>query len=127
MQAKTIHLVLDNLNIHRRKSLTDLLGAEFGSRSGTVSQSTTLPPMGVGSTRQKLKLECLRDNAWAGGEYRTSRPCAENPAPGIAESMHFCWHLLPLHYGAHVIVTGPRAYDESLPKRRSCPSCSLLI
>ena len=30
-QAKTIHLVMDNLNIHRRKSLTDLLGVEIGS------------------------------------------------------------------------------------------------
>lgn len=29
-KAKTIHLVLDNLNIHRRKSLTDLYGAEIG-------------------------------------------------------------------------------------------------
>jgi transposase len=28
--AKTIHLVMDNLNIHRRKSLTDLLGEEVG-------------------------------------------------------------------------------------------------
>jgi transposase len=28
--AKTIHLVMDNLNIHRRKSLTDLLGGEVG-------------------------------------------------------------------------------------------------
>src|SRR5438045_3895009 len=28
--AKTIHLVLDNLNIHQRKSLTDLYGAELG-------------------------------------------------------------------------------------------------
>jgi hypothetical protein len=28
--AQTIHLVLDKLNIHRRKSLTDLLGAEVG-------------------------------------------------------------------------------------------------
>ena len=31
MEAKTIHLVLDNLNIHRRKSLTDWLGREIGS------------------------------------------------------------------------------------------------
>jgi transposase len=30
-EAKTIHLVLDNLNIHRRKSLTDLYGEEFGA------------------------------------------------------------------------------------------------
>jgi len=29
--AKTIHLVLDNLNIHRRKSLTDLYGKELGT------------------------------------------------------------------------------------------------
>ena len=28
--ANTIHLVMDNLNIHRRKSLTDLLGDEVG-------------------------------------------------------------------------------------------------
>src|ERR1700688_1821664 len=28
--ADTIHLVVDNLNIHRRKSLTDLLGPEVG-------------------------------------------------------------------------------------------------
>jgi DDE superfamily endonuclease len=30
-EAKTIHLVLDNLNIHRRKSLTDLYGSELGT------------------------------------------------------------------------------------------------
>ena len=29
-KAKTIHLVMDNLNIHRRKSLTDLYGVEVG-------------------------------------------------------------------------------------------------
>ena len=29
-EAETIHLVMDNLNIHRRKSLTDLYGAEVG-------------------------------------------------------------------------------------------------
>ena len=30
-KAKTIHLVVDNLNIHRRKSLTDVLGEEVGA------------------------------------------------------------------------------------------------
>jgi hypothetical protein len=29
-EAKTIHLVMDNLNIHHKKPLTDLYGAEFG-------------------------------------------------------------------------------------------------
>jgi hypothetical protein len=31
LEAKTIHLVMDNLNIHRRKSLTDVFGVEVGS------------------------------------------------------------------------------------------------
>ena len=30
-EAKTIHLVMDNLNIHRRKALTDAFGIEMGS------------------------------------------------------------------------------------------------
>ena len=30
-EAETIHLVLDNLNIHGRKSLTDVYGAEIGA------------------------------------------------------------------------------------------------
>jgi hypothetical protein len=30
-QADTIHLVVDNLNIHRRKSLTDTFGHDVGS------------------------------------------------------------------------------------------------
>jgi transposase len=30
LEAETIHLVMDNLNLHRRKSLTDLYGAEVG-------------------------------------------------------------------------------------------------
>jgi hypothetical protein len=30
-QAKTIHLMVDNLNIHRRKALTDVFGAEMGT------------------------------------------------------------------------------------------------
>jgi DDE superfamily endonuclease len=32
-EAKTIHLVMDNLNIHSRKSLTDVFGAENGRPS----------------------------------------------------------------------------------------------
>jgi hypothetical protein len=30
-QAKTIHLVVDNLNIHRRKAIIDVFGAEMGT------------------------------------------------------------------------------------------------
>ncbi len=31
-EARTIHLVMDNLNIHRRKSVTDLLGEDVGGQ-----------------------------------------------------------------------------------------------
>src|SRR5437588_13066953 len=45
--ATTIHLVMDNLNIHCRKALTDLYGAEFGAESGTDSQCTIRPSTGA--------------------------------------------------------------------------------
>ena len=31
-EAKTIHLVMDNLNIHRRKALADAFGAEMAAQ-----------------------------------------------------------------------------------------------
>ena len=33
-EAETIHLVMDNLSTHSRKSLTDLCGEEFGAEIG---------------------------------------------------------------------------------------------
>ena len=44
-EAKTIHLVMDNLNPHCRKSLTDLYGADIGGEIWTGSPSTTHPSM----------------------------------------------------------------------------------
>jgi hypothetical protein len=43
--ARTIHVVMDNLNIHGRKSLTDYYEAV---RSGTALPSITRPSTGVG-------------------------------------------------------------------------------
>jgi hypothetical protein len=70
-KAKTIHLVLDNLNIHRRKSLTDFYGAEIGARYGTASRSTTRQRMEAGSIRRKSKSECSRASVSAAGASRT--------------------------------------------------------
>jgi hypothetical protein len=53
-EAKTIPLIMDNLNIHRRKALTSL-APKWLPKSGTDSQSTTRLPMEVGSTRRKSK------------------------------------------------------------------------
>jgi hypothetical protein len=62
-EAKTIHLVLDNLNIHRRKSLTDCYGEIAGNWFWIGSPFTTRPGMAVGSTRPKSKSACFPGNA----------------------------------------------------------------
>jgi hypothetical protein len=60
--AKTIHLVVDNLNIHRRKALSDVFGAEWPMKSGIASRFTTRQLMAVGSIRRRLKSGCSRGN-----------------------------------------------------------------
>ncbi len=70
-QADPIHLVLDNLNIHHRKSLTALLGEETVAKSGIGSPFTTRPLMEAGLTRQRSKSGCFRDSAWAHGVFQT--------------------------------------------------------
>src|ERR1700688_1194544 len=78
--AKKIHLVLDNLNIHRRKSLTDALGAEIGAevwsrftvhytpRHGSwlnqaeMSKSVSLPGSALENGR------CLISNIFSGSQ-----------------------------------------------------------
>ena len=83
--AETIHLVLDNLNIHRPKSLTDAFGLEMGREVWDPSRFTLPLPTGVGSIRPKSKSVCSRDNASATGEYRISRRSATKAGRGIAE------------------------------------------
>jgi hypothetical protein len=46
--AKTIHLVMDNLNIHWRKALADVFGRKWPAKSGIASPSTKRPRMAVG-------------------------------------------------------------------------------
>ena len=83
-QARTIHLVMDNLNIHRLKPLTDLLSAEIGSEVWTGSPFTTRPLTEAGSIRPKSKSASSRGNASAREEFLTSTRCAGQRAPGIA-------------------------------------------
>ena len=54
-EAKTIHLVMDNLNIHRCKALSDVLGAEMATEVWNCFTVDYTPPMEVGSTRRKSK------------------------------------------------------------------------
>ena len=67
--AATIHLVVDNLNIHHRKSLTDYYGETAGNWIWDRSRSTTRPRMEAGSIRRRLKSACLLVNASANDAY----------------------------------------------------------
>jgi hypothetical protein len=53
--ARTIHLVMDNLNIHGRKPLTDYFGEQRGARSGTASPPITRPSSGDGESKRKSR------------------------------------------------------------------------
>jgi hypothetical protein len=68
--AKTIHLVQDNLNIHCRNSLTDLLGQQTG---GGVWDRFTVhyaPKHGSWLTQPKLRSVCFHDSVWAHGIFQ---------------------------------------------------------
>ncbi len=81
--AKTIHLVMDNLNIHRRKALADVFGTEMPPQSGTASPFTTPPHTAAGSIKRRSKLGSSRGNVWERGAFPTLRLCAGKRRPGI--------------------------------------------
>jgi hypothetical protein len=66
---------MDNLNIHRRKSLMDLLGEPLGAE---VWECFTLPLMEAGLIRPKSKSDCSRISASAGGDSRSGDTAARN-------------------------------------------------
>ena len=84
-EAETIHLVMDNLNIHRRKSLTDLYGAEMAGSLGPLHRSLHAHARKLaqsGGNRNRHLLAAMSGNA---EESPTSRPYAGKPEPGIDE------------------------------------------
>jgi hypothetical protein len=82
-KAETIHLVMDNLNSHRRKSLSDLYGAEMASELWDCFTVHYTPTHEAGSTRRKSKSESSRGSVWAAGESPTSRRSDGKRVPGI--------------------------------------------
>ena len=83
-EAKTIHLVIDNLNIHRRKSLIDAFGIQMGTEIWKRFTITTPQNTAVGSTRRKSKLAYSHGNASANEGSRTSRGFDVRVVPGTA-------------------------------------------
>ena len=55
-EATTIHLVLDNLNIHRRKSLTDFYGEEAGNQFWDRFTSHDTPRHGSWLNQAEIEL-----------------------------------------------------------------------
>jgi hypothetical protein len=78
-QATTIHVVMDNLNIHRRKSLTDSFGTEVGTE---IWNRFTVHYTAVGSIRPRSKSASLRGSAWVVAEFQTCQLCVGNAEHG---------------------------------------------
>src|ERR1700693_906822 len=55
-EAKNIHLVMDNLNIHRRKSLTDLYGVEAGGEMWERFSVPYTPTHGSGLNPAEIEI-----------------------------------------------------------------------
>jgi len=81
-EAKTIHLVVDNLNIHRCKSLTDAFGEEMGCEIWNRFTVHFTPAMEAGSTRRKSKSASSRGSASELEGSPISRRCDTRAAPG---------------------------------------------
>ncbi len=80
--AASVHLILDNLNIHRCKSLTDLLGNEIGTEVWNRFTVHYTPTHRLAQSRWKSKSEITRASAWAAAGFPTSALCNVKPAHG---------------------------------------------
>lgn len=83
-EAETIHLVMDDLNLHRRKSLTDVFGLEVGNEIWDRFRFTSHPPMKTDSIKRKSKSASSCGNALTPEESQISRRCAGKVGHGIA-------------------------------------------
>ena len=86
LEAETIHLVMDNLNIHRRKSLTDFYGAEIGGEIWDRFTVHYTPTHGSWLNQAEIEMDCSPGNASAAEEFRILGPSAGRVAPATAAS-----------------------------------------
>ena len=85
-EAETIHLVMDNLSTHSRKSLTDLCGEEFGGEIWDCFTPHYTPKHGSWLNQAEIEMVCSRGNVWASDASRTWQHCDARRLPGTAES-----------------------------------------
>lgn len=101
-RTRTTHLIVDNLNTHREKALTDTFGNREGRRLWR-RPCTTPPSMGAGSIRRRSNSASSRASALASAASRRSPPCDGKRARGPRAPR----------------VSGPRSTGSSLGKRRA--------
>ena len=83
-KAETIGLGMDNVNIHRRKSLTDLYAAEMAGEIWDRSTVHYTPAHGRWLNQAEIESASL-DNVSAPDESPNSQYCAGERARGICE------------------------------------------
>ena len=69
LDAKTIHLVMDNLNTHHRKSLTDAFGEEVGAEIWDRFTIHYTPIHGSWLNQAEIEISCSHDSASAREEF----------------------------------------------------------
>ena len=72
-----------NVNIHRRKALSDVFARKRPQKSGIASPSITHPLTEAGLIRRRSKSGSSRGSVWAVDESPISRLCARRRKPGI--------------------------------------------
>jgi len=97
MEATTIDLVLDKLNIHRCKSLTDLFGVEFGSDLGpiysTLHADASQLAQSAGDPNRSVHAAMPGAPANLRSEDVTTRiACLESPNQPARIKIKWCFH-----------------------------------
>ena len=84
--ATTIHLVLDNLNIHRRKSLTDAFGVEFGTEIWNRFTVHYTPKHGSWLNQTEIEIGLLARQCLGSRRIPDLPTCVGNAGHGIDRS-----------------------------------------
>jgi hypothetical protein len=85
-EATTIHLVMNNLNIHGRKSLTDFYGAETGSLIGDRFTVHYTPTHGSWLNQAEIEIGLFPASASVAEEFRAFGFSVRRAVPGIVGS-----------------------------------------
>lgn len=84
-EAETIHLVMDNLNIHRRKALTDAFGVDVGNEIWNRFTVHYTPTHGSWLNQAEIEIVLFSRQCLGTRRFRISRCSVVRAVPGTAE------------------------------------------